>query len=175
MEILKNAIYAIVAIVVLVFGLSSIIPPTYKVERSIEINAPKAAIFPHVIDLRQWQKWGVWFERDPNMTVNYSGPDMQVGMKSEWASATEGNGYMVITEVSVNESMIYDLVFPDMDMKSKGKVVLEEVDGKTTVTWSDSGKITGNPLNRYFLLFLDGMLGPDFEKGLQNLKALSEQ
>ena len=174
MEILKNTIYAVVAIVVLVFGLSSLIPPTFKVERSIEIEATQDKIFPHIVDLKQWKNWGVWYERDPKMEVKYSGPDQQVGMKSEWSSPTEGSGYMEIIEIEPNTKVVYNLVFPDVDMKSKGKLVLEAKDGKTTVTWTDAGKIQGNPLNRYFLLFLDSMIGPDFEAGLKNLKRLSE-
>jgi len=32
-----------------------------------------------------------------------------------------------------------------------------------------------NPLNRWFGVFLEGMIGPDFEKGLANMKKLVEK
>jgi hypothetical protein len=44
----------------------------------------------------------------------------------------------------------------------------------TQVTWvmdSDNG---WNPISRWFGVFMDKMLGPDFEKGLAGLKSLSE-
>jgi len=33
----------------------------------------------------------------------------------------------------------------------------------------------GSPVNRYFGLLMDRMVGPDFEGGLTNLKALAEK
>jgi hypothetical protein len=32
----------------------------------------------------------------------------------------------------------------------------------------------GNPVNRYFGVMMDRLVGPDFEAGLANLKALAE-
>jgi hypothetical protein len=33
----------------------------------------------------------------------------------------------------------------------------------------------GNPVNRYFGVMMDRLVGPDFEAGLANLKALAEK
>jgi hypothetical protein len=38
----------------------------------------------------------------------------------------------------------------------------------------DYGDVGSNPVNRYFALFMDNMIGSDFEIGLENLKLLSE-
>jgi hypothetical protein len=47
-------------------------------------------------------------------------------------------------------------------------------DGKTLVTWTMTGK--NNFIAKAFSLFMDceKMVGPDFEKGLANLKAVAE-
>ncbi len=45
----------------------------------------------------------------------------------------------------------------------------------TRVTWSMAGNMGSNPLMRWFALFGDRMVGPDFEAGLANLKALAEK
>ena len=47
-------------------------------------------------------------------------------------------------------------------------------DGTTTVIWELSGEINGFPAKRYFGLFMDGMVGGDFEEGLTKLKAKVE-
>ena len=172
MEILKNAVFGVVALVVLVFGLSSIIPPTYKVERTIAIEAPRATVFSQVADLRQWQNWAVRFQRDPAITVAFSGPEMGVGMAAAWQSATEGNGSIAIKKISPDETLVYEFVNLDLDTQSKIKLTLQEENGATTITWTDSGKIAGNPLNRYLLLLVDDMLGPDIEENLRNLKGV---
>ena len=44
----------------------------------------------------------------------------------------------------------------------------------TRVTWTNEGDMGANPVNRYFGLFMDRLVGPDFEGGLKNLKALVE-
>ena len=31
-----------------------------------------------------------------------------------------------------------------------------------------------NPVDRYFVLMIDGLIGPDFEMGLENLKTVIE-
>jgi hypothetical protein len=38
----------------------------------------------------------------------------------------------------------------------------------------DYGDVGNNPINRYFVFFMDNMVGADFEIGLENLKVLSE-
>jgi len=40
--------------------------------------------------------------------------------------------------------------------------------------WVDAGDLGLNPLSHWFGLFLDRMIGPDFEAGLAKLKALCE-
>ena len=45
----------------------------------------------------------------------------------------------------------------------------------TQVTWSMHGNMGSNPLFRWLALFGDRMVGPDFEAGLANLKALAEK
>lgn len=43
-------------------------------------------------------------------------------------------------------------------------------DGDTRVTWRNTGDLP-YPVGRYFGLGIDGMLGPQYEEGLQSLKA----
>ena len=44
----------------------------------------------------------------------------------------------------------------------------------THVTWSFDSEFGLNLVGRYFGLMLDGIVGPDYEKGLQNLKTMAE-
>jgi hypothetical protein len=43
------------------------------------------------------------------------------------------------------------------------------------VNWSNEGDMGASPVNRWFGLFMDRLVGPDFEAGLVNLKRLAEQ
>ncbi|WP_338517250.1 SRPBCC family protein [Alteromonas gracilis] len=174
MGALKKLLVIVGVVIVLFVATSFFIPKEYSVERSITIDAAPADVYPYVVDLREWQKWGVWFKRDPQMVLDYSGPDRAIGMRSEWKSATEGDGEMEITELEHNKRVLYSLYFPDFDMGSTGTVEMKAVSDGTQVTWRDEGEVDNNPVNRYFVLFIDDLIGPDFEMGLENLKTIVE-
>ncbi|GGW76575.1 SRPBCC family protein [Alteromonas halophila] len=174
MAVLRKLILIIAALLIIAVLFGFMLPSHYSVQRSIVIDAPAEEIYPNVVDLRRWQQWGVWFKRDPEMKIDYSGPDRAIGMQSSWISETEGSGEMTITDLEHNHKVVYRLYFPDFDMASTGMVELEPVADGTRVTWSDEGEVGNNPLDRYFVLMIDGLIGPDFEMGLENLKTVVE-
>jgi hypothetical protein len=61
-----------------------------------------------------------------------------------------------------------------MDMGSIGSMTLEPAAAGVKVVWVDAGELGMNPVHRWFGLFLDRIIGPDFERGLNNLKRLAE-
>ncbi len=175
MKIIKYGLFGLLGLVVLFVVVGLVLPSEYKVERSIRIQAPPERIFTEINDLKNWPKWTMWSERDPNMKIEYEGAETGVTAKNKWDSESQGSGEMTITESVPGELIRYDLVFADFDMSSVGTMRLEKEDGGTRVTWSDEGTFGANPIYKYFGLFLDGMIGPDFEGGLKNLKVLCEQ
>ena len=175
MSVLKKLLLLVGVLITLFVAISFFISKDYSVERTIVINAEPSEIYPYVVDLKEWSKWGVWFKRDPNMELEFSGPDRAIGMRSEWKSETEGNGEMEITQLEHNRRILYRLYFPDFDMGSNGAVEIKPTSNGSIVTWRDEGTVDNNPINRYFALMMDGMIGPDFEMGLENLKILAEK
>jgi len=174
MAILKKLLFGLASVLIVFFLIGFLLPKDYQVKRSIIINAPPEEIYNNVVDLRAWQQWGVWFKRDPMMQINYEGPDRAIGMRSTWLSESQGNGEMEITELEHNRKVVYSLYFPEMDMASTGKFMLAPMEQGTRVTWIDEGDVGNSPVNRYFALMIDDMIGPDFEMGLQNLKTVVE-
>ena len=67
----------------------------------------------------------------------------------------------------------YSLVRTSLAFGAQGTAeadfVLEEQDGKTHITWGLNTDFGMNPIGRYMGLFFDGMIGPDYEKGLAKL------
>ena len=122
MGVLKKLLIVFGAIIAIFVISSFFIRKDYSVERTITIDAEPSDVYPYVVDLREWKKWGVWFKRDPNMQLTYSGPDRAIGMRSVWESETEGNGEMEITQLEHNKRVLYRLYFPDFDMGSSGIV-----------------------------------------------------
>ena len=160
---------------VLLVGIAFVLPSEYRVERSIVVNVPAAQVFPKVGIMKNWTEWMVWIRRDPDMKMTYEGPESGVGAKQIWASEKEGNGELTFTKVEPNTYIGYDLAFPDFGSYSKGSFTFSETGGKTTVTWADGGNLGMNPMMRYMGLFLDGMIGKDFDAGLAELKKRCEE
>lgn len=175
MKLVAKVFGVLVAVWVLLVLVGFVLPGHYRVERSTVIQAKPAALYPLVGDLRAWQLWGVWFQRDPAMQIEYSPATSEVGAWSEWKSKSQGDGRMTITTVQAPALFEYRIEFPDMGMAATGTMVLVPgADGTTQVRMGMEGDLGRSPVNRWFGLFMDRMIGPDFDAGLSNLKKISE-
>jgi uncharacterized protein YndB with AHSA1/START domain len=168
------ALVGIIALAILGVGLA--LPSQFMVSRSIEVGAPAAKVYDLVADPRTWAKWSVWNRRDPAMELTYAGPAFGQGAKWSWRSKTEGSGSMDFVRVVPNRRIEYALAFPEFGMKSSGAFTFEDTPpGGTRVTWTNGGDVGANPMKHYLALFMDRIVGPDFEGGLANLKAVAEK
>ena len=175
MKIVQWTLAAIGAAVLLILAGGLFLPSKYAVQRSVVINAPPKKVYDLVVEPRQWEKWSVWNRRDPGMKITYKGPPFGIGAKWDWVSKSEGSGSMEITRVEPDRVVEYALAFPAYGMRSTGALALDPAGTATRVTWSLAGDVGGNPLKHYLAYMMDRMVGPDFEAGLANLKALAEK
>lgn len=174
MGVLKKLFFIVSTLIVIGIVASFFMPQNYTVERSIIIDAETSDVYPYVVNLKQWEKWGVWFKRDPDIELSYKGPDRAIGMRLEWKSETQGDGVMEITLLEHNSKVGYSLFSSELDLGSDGVVEIEAVDEGSRVTWRDKGTVDNNPVNKFFILFIDSIIGPDFALGLENLKTVVE-
>lgn len=174
MRIVKNVLIGLTITILLLLGIGLLLPSHFSIERSIVIHAPAEKIFALIDRPSAWPSWTIWNRRDPKMIIHYSGPASGAGASWRWQSATEGNGEMRFTAVEPNKVVHYQLFFADFGMTSTGVLRLDPADGAMRVTWTNEGEMGNSPVNRYFGLFMDRMVGPDYEGGLSNLKALAE-
>ena len=172
---LKWTVIALVALVALLFAGGYALSPKFSVARSTTIAAPAEKVYALIADPREWKRWTVWNQRDPAMQVSYSGPPSGTGAAWAWQSKSEGDGKMTFTAAEANRRLAYDLYFPDFGTTSAGALELAAAGAGTQVTWRMNGDMGSNPLFRWLALFGDRMVGPDFEAGLANLKALAEK
>ena len=172
-KLLKWLLGLVAALALLVFGGALLIDPGYAVTRSVLVNTPPERIFPLVESPKGWARWGVWYRRDPQMQVTMSGAEHGAGAAWSWTSESQGNGAMRLTEVQPGQRVAYELAIEGFD-PSQGDVTLTPEAGATRVTWRMQGRISSLPA-RWFGLFMDRLVGPDFVEGLANLKALAEQ
>ena len=152
-------------------------PDSFRVERSISINAPPEKIFPHLSDLRGHRAWSPWEGKDPAMQRTYSGSAQGKGAVYEWdGNRNIGKGRMEITEVSPPSRIVIKLDFiKPFEAHNTAEFRLEPKGASTKVTWAIHGpspffsKVMGP------FLSMDKMIGKEFETGLANLKSLTEK
>ncbi len=175
MKIVQWTLAVIGALVLLLLVGGLFLPSKFSVQRSAVINASPNKVYDLVVEPRQWAKWSVWNQRDPNMKIIYKGPPFGMGAKWEWVSKSEGSGSMEFTRVEPDRVVEYSLAFPEYNMRSAGALTLEPSGNATRITWTNSGDVGGNPLKHYVAFMMERLVGPDFEAGLANLKALAEK
>jgi len=167
------AVVGAIALALVVGGLFA--PSKFLVSRSTVINATPKKIYDLVVEPKLWAGWSEWNRRDPGMRITYKGPPFGMGARWEWVSKTEGSGSMEFTHVEPDKAVEYSLYFPEYNMRSSGALRLEPEGNATRITWTNQGDVGGNPLKHYLALSMDRLVGPDFEAGLANLKALAEK
>jgi len=171
----KIAIVSLVLLAVLVVA-SFFLPRRVHVERSATIGAPPSTVFTLVNSFKRFNEWSPWVEKDPKATYSFSGPRAGVGAKISWVGdpKTVGSGSQEIVESQPHSLVRNRLEFAG-EGPSDATMTLQAEGTSTKATWALDTDLGWNPVSRYFGLFFDRMIGPDFEKGLVNLKALAEK
>jgi uncharacterized protein YndB with AHSA1/START domain len=152
-------------------------PDTYRVERSVKIDAPPALIFAQLEDFKNWPAWSPWEKRDPQMKKTFEGPPSGVGSSYSWTGNKDvGKGKMTITAAEPPATVKYKIEFmePFAAVANSTFSLTPEGEKSTGVKWEMDG--TNNLMGKVFGVFMnmDSAIGSDFEKGLAALKTVSE-
>ena len=180
---MKKAIIIIGAVIAIVLIVLALLPSNIRVERSVTINAPVDLVFDQVSDFEKNWNWSPWIEKDPNMAITYGEIRSGMGASYSWTGNDEvGNGSLETIEWEENRYIKNLLLFEGMD-PSMGSwdfesIYREDENGElypdgTEVTWGIDAQLSW-PIGRFFGLLMEGMIGPDFEHGLEKLKEVSE-
>lgn len=162
---------------VLVLILSAValgLPAYVTATRSVVINAPEYVVFPYVNNVRRYQEWAPWSDKDPNLKLTYSGPPEGNGAKAEWVSEVPsvGNGSIQIVESKPSSSLTLAADVKGIQGTSYFDLVPSGAGSK--VTWSFGFETGSSPIKRWKGLMLDGYIGEVYEDGLEKLKKTVE-
>ncbi len=168
-----------IGVVVLLIVLAIVIatrPDTFRVERSIVVNAPADLVFPYVNDFHQWTQWSPFENLDPNLKRTYTGAPAGVGAEYGWSGNNKaGEGSMVIKESVPAQRIALDLRFTrPFKQTNLTEFTFKPTSEGVQVKWAMSGKnnVMGKAMS--LVMNMDKFLGREFNKGLGNLKTVSE-
>lgn len=173
---LKRVVISLVILIVSVFLIiPSFLSSQYDVQRSIVINKSRIDVYSRIINLETWYEWSPWYAMEPTAEFSFEGIPGVVGSFTTWKGEKIGSGKQTLTKVISPEYVETELEFNDPNpSKATGYWNFTETTEGTKVTWGIRGSLP-YPLGRLMGLFMDSMLGKDFEKGLNSLKSISEK
>lgn len=174
---IKKILIAVVILLGCVFAYAAMLPSEFRISREITISAPAEVIFPFVNEPQKMNSWNPWMKLDPQMKSSYSGPQSGVGAVSSWDGNKEvGTGSATIVE-SVPNSLVrtkLDFIKP-YQSTSFAEVTLKPEGSQTVVSWAINGHSTFVHRLMCLVIHMDKVIGEKFEKGLADLKTLSEE
>ena len=174
---LKTIGLVVVLILVVILVLALTKPNTFRVERSVTINASPEKVATLVNDFHQWDRWSPWAKLDPGMKTVYSGSQMGPGAVYEWEGNSKvGKGRMEIVSTDPAKTTVkLDFLKPFESHNMTNFVLEPEGAASTRVSWIMTGPM--NFMTKVMAVFTDmnKMIGPDFDRGLANMKAAAEQ
>ncbi len=177
MRVFKYLFFALLFLVIAFFAYGFFfLEDKVQVSRSITIDRPANKVFKAVNSMHHFSKWSPWAQLDPEAKYQYAGPEFGVGSKMSWQGNEEvGTGRQTIIESVANEMVKVELFFDGQgDDPSWATYQIKNMGDSSEVSWVFDADFNGDILGRYFGMMMDGMLGPQYEVGLQNLKTLVE-
>lgn len=176
MKIIKFLGLGLLILVILVVIVSFLLPRNVRIQRTVSIKAAPEIVFEQINTLKNWEQWSPWHKIDPKMELTYG--DIPSGKDAfySWKSNIKGVGKGKLT---ITKSVPYDTINVTMDFMeqgiSPGGYNLKKVDSLVQLTWWMEADMGNNPLERIMGLFLNKMVGKDFDNGLKSLKDISEK
>ncbi len=172
---LKKLLIGLVGLILILVIVGFLLPGDAHLERSITIHAPACTVYSQLENFHRFNLWSPWADLDPNTQYTFSGPPRGKGHKMAWVSEHKnvGSGSQEITATEPFRRLESHLDFGAQGQADVYFDLVPQADA-VTVTWGFDSSFEGNFLGRYFGLFFESMLGPDYEKGLAKLKVVSE-
>lgn len=173
---LKSTLLVIAAALAVLLVYAATKPDTFRVERSVRIQAPPEKLHAMINDLRSFNTWNPYERKDPALKGSYGPTTVGTGARYGWESKEVGTGSLAILETvpASKVTMALDFVKP-FEAHNQAEFTLQPEQGGTRVTWAMHGPVPYLGKVMHVFINVDRMVGTDFEAGLANLKSLAEK
>lgn len=153
---------ALVALTAATFAL----PRHVSVARTATFDADAQAVLALAASNQGYQEFNPYKNSDPALKIDLFGPVSGVGSGFHFDSK-DGKGSQTVTEVTP-EKVTYAVDLGPLGQPTQSITVMP-TDAGTEVTWRVESDMGFNSAFRVFGLFMNGVMGPVFEQGLENL------
>ena len=172
MRLIKALFYLVLLLALLFFAGGFLLADRTEIERSVVIERPPAEVFGLLDDFARFNEWSPWRDYDASARYEFAGSAEGVGAIMRWRG-DKGAGSQEIVAVDPPHSIAVKLDF-GAEGTALAHFLLRPAGAGTRVIWRLESDAEGSFVGRWFNLLLDRMVGPDFERGLADLKTLIE-
>ena len=165
----------LLALVVLLIIIGFMLPTTVTVERDRAINHSPQVLYEVVSDLRHFVQWSPWLDGNVRGDFRLEGPASGAGATLVWREGADaGASRMWITAVEPPRRVDFELEFGDND--AQGWFLIEPDGIGYRVHWGLAMQFGALDLvGRYVGLMLPGLVGREYDRGLEQLEEYLEQ
>jgi Polyketide cyclase / dehydrase and lipid transport len=177
MRLLKMFLFVMTGLAIILTIIGLVIPSSVKISRGIIVNADSVKVYQQLSDVKDWGKWMPWVTADEGALVQTSPVTNEPGSFFKWKGLNlKNNGTISFLTLSPN------LITTKYELQgmntSEGGFRLRAIPNnlsQTEVQWFMEYKLKWYPWERFYGIFMDHIIGPSFDKGLQELKQYMEQ
>lgn len=165
MKIFRLLFFSGLFLFLLVTGISLFIPSNIRISKAINIAAPADTVFKQ---LKEPVKWKNWFPGLESSIPIYETGEVKGVMVSD-----SSKQYIIITERGKDE-VVTELGSGSKKIISGWKLINYTHSDSTTLQWYMDFRLRWYPWEKFSSLLFEKSYGLTMEKGLNNIKKLSE-
>lgn len=171
----KKGTLFLLSIILLLVVIGVLLPSSYHVERSIQINNSSKAVFPYLNNLQKWDSWtSLNVNKDYSLVQQFSGSSQGIGSEMTYHGDKLGKGKIKIIDNELDDHVSFSLLINNR-FNTSGNIKIEsisEINSKVTITLD--GDVGFHLPNRYIILMMNNIAGSLFEESLNRLKTVVE-
>ncbi len=135
----------------------------FSISRERQINAPADLVYLQIADLKNWDKWAPWKEKDTTMTFEYPGSTNKEGDYFRFTDIDGQRQKLTNLTLAPDSLVVQSLSSNDQTQEYRWKIT-PSGDG-VKVRWTVSGELPF--MKRFFADQMDDLMGPAMVRGLE--------
>lgn len=176
MRLVKMFLFVITGLAVVLTIIGLVIPSSVKISRGIIVNADSIKTYRALSDVKDWGKWMPWVTADEGALLQTAEITNAPGAYFKWKGLNlKSSGTITLLSLSPN------LITTKYELKgmndSEGGFRIRSLPNNLSqceVQWFMEYKLKWYPWERFYGIFMDHIIGPSFDKGLEELKSYLE-
>ncbi len=160
---IKYLLLLILVIVVAIGGYLISLDNTFKVTRSRQIDAPANLVYNQIANLKNWEKWAPWKDKDSLIKFEYPGSTEKEGDYFRFTDSDGNRQKLTNLTLSPDTLVVQTLSSNEQTQEYRWQITTEDKGVK--VSWTVSGELALT--QRFFADRLDELMGPLMVRGLE--------